>query len=170
MPWRRRRPRHDSAAHAHARETHLATQYPCCHQLSHTQTGDPSCRCRRLLDLHCQAQLHCSTAPAFIVHRYLIYHFLQNLIQYCLWISESKNLCWWTCDVSVFTDKWWTDVGDSMIVNLKIYSTCCFFFFFFFGLLALWLCVCGSLSYIIEKIDRERKRVEFVKIREYIEE
>ena len=86
-----------------------------------------------------------------------------------MWISESKNLCLWTCGVCVFTDEWWTDVGDSMIVNLKIYSACGFFFFFF-GLLALWLYVCDSLSCIIEKIDRERKRVEFVKIREYIRE
>ena len=109
--WRHRRPRHVAAAHAHARETHLATQYPRHYQLLHTQTRDPSCRRRRLLDLHCPAQLRCSTALAFTVHRYLIYSFLQNLIQ-CLWISKSKNLCLWTCGVCVFTDEWWTDVGD----------------------------------------------------------
>ena len=33
--------------------------------------------------LICPTQLRCSTAPAFTIHRYLIYHFLQNLI-YCL--------------------------------------------------------------------------------------
>ena len=53
-----------------------------------------------------------------------------------------------------------------MIMNLKIYSACGFFFFWPFGFVTL----CLSLSCIIEKIDRERKRVEFVKIREYIEE
>ena len=65
---------------AHVRETHLATQYTCCHQLSHTQTGEPSCYRRRLLDLLYPAQLCCSTTLAFTVHRHLIYHFLQNLI------------------------------------------------------------------------------------------
>ena len=82
--------RRDIVAHAHPRETHLATQHPRCYQLSHTQTGnshtnattrDPSCRRRWLLDLPSPASLlHCSTALAFTVHRYLIYHFLQNLI------------------------------------------------------------------------------------------
>ena len=49
----RREPSHrDAAVHAHTRETHLANQYPRRHQLSHTQTRDPSCRRRQLLDLH----------------------------------------------------------------------------------------------------------------------
>ena len=73
-------PTHDAIAHAHTRKTHLAAQYPHHHQLSHTQTGDPSCHLRRLLNLHCPAQLRCSIAPAFTIHRYLIHHFLQNLI------------------------------------------------------------------------------------------
>ena len=170
MPWRRHRPHHDAAVHAHTRETHLATQYPRRHQPLHTQTGDLSWRRRRLLDLHCPAQLRCSTPLAFIVHKYLIYHFLQSLIQ-CLWILESKNLCLWTCGVCVFTDEWWTDVGDSVIVYLKIYSTCGFFFFFWpFGFVTLCDSVFMTLSllYYIEKRDRERKGVEFVKIREYI--
>ena len=59
-----------------------------------------------------------------------------------------------------------------MIVNLKIYSACVFFFFFFwpFGFVTLCDSVFMTLSllYYIEKRDRERKGVEFVKIREYI--
>ena len=40
--------------------------------------------------------------------------------------------------------------------------------FFFFSWPFGFVTLCLSLSCIIEKIDRERKRVEFVKIREYI--
>ena len=57
-----------------------------------------------------------------------------------------------------------------MIMNLKIYSACGFFFFWPFGFVTLCDSVFMTLSllYYIEKRDRERKRVEFVKIREYI--
>ena len=109
----------------------------------------------------------CTTQPSFValaftVHRYLIYPFLQNLIK-CLWISESKNLCLWTCGVCVFTDERWTDVSDSMIVNLKIYSACGVLFFFFF--LAFWLfgfvTLCDSvfmnLSLVLYRKERERE-------------
>ena len=139
-------PRRGTAAHAHTRETLLATQYPRRHQLSHTQIGDPSCHCRRLLDLHYPAHLRCSTALAFTVHRYLIYPFLQNLIQ-CLWISKSKNLCLWCLCFYWWMMNWcrW-----SVIVNLKIYSACGVFLFLAFWLCdSLWLCVCDSLSCII---------------------
>ena len=110
----------------------------------------------------------CTTQPSFValaftVHRYLIYPFLQNLIK-CLWISESKNLCLWTCGVCVHTDERWTDVSDSMIVNLKIYSACGVLFFFSF--LAFWLfgfvTLCDSvfmtLSLVLYRKERERER------------
>ena len=45
------------------------------------------------------------------------------------------------------------------------------FFFFFFGFLTFWLCdsVFVTLSLVLYYIDkRDRERVEFVKIREYI--
>ena len=184
MPWHR-----DAAAHAHTRETHLATQYTCRHQLSHTRTGDPSCRRRRLLDLHCPRERDPSCYPVHMLPSVVAYPNRRTillppsvarstlpspalLLHYSsLHSSQAFNLS--------FPSK--PNIMFGLVVFVFLLMNWCWWFrdcesknlfclWFFFGLLALWLsvtlCLWLFLLYYIEKRDRER--VEFVKIREYI--
>ena len=116
----------------------------------------------------CLAQLRCSSLHSSQVFN-LSFPSKPNImfVNHRMWISESNNLCLWTCGVCVFTNEWWTDAGEWW---LWIESVPVVFFFFFGGFLALWLsvtlCLWLSLLYYIDKRDTER--VEFVEIIEYI--
>ena len=172
MPWHR-----DAVAHAHARETHLAIQYTCRHQLLHTQTGDPSCRRRRLLDLHCPRERDPSCYPVHmppLVVAYpnrrpilpppsvawsalpspasLLHYFILHSSQVFNLSFPSKPNIMFGLGVFVFLLMnwcWW--FRDCESKNLF----CLWFFFWPFGFVtlwlcdSLWLCVCDSFSCII---------------------
>ena len=119
--------RESLSCRCHPRETYLAAYVGC---------------------LICPAQPS-FVAPAFIVHMYLIYHFLQTLIK-CLWILESNNLCLWTCGVCVFTNEWWTNVGEWWLWIESMLLVVFFFFsaFWLFGFVTLCHFVLVTLSLV----------------------